>query len=211
MDGDSPDLAKLKTICEQNQAWFMLDDAHGVGVQGEQGRGTFAAQGIELSESDILVTTFGKAVGAQGAAVLAHKDTIDYLTNFSREYIYSTHLSPLQAEAVRHNISVLRQEDWRQAKLQQNIALFRELASGLPFDLLASHSPIQPILIGEEDKAVAIAQKLKEKGIWVGAMRYPTVAKDQARLRVTITTNHDEQDIRLLVEELARLGDTLNA
>ncbi len=211
MDGDSPDLPVIKQLCQQNNAWLMLDDAHGVGIHGNKGQGTFAKHGMTLSSSDILVVTFGKAIGAQGAAVLASQDTIEYLTNFSREYIYSTHLSPLQAEATFLNIQKVQKQDWRRDKLQQNIGLFHHLAAELPFSLLPSDSAIQPIVVGGEELALDIAQKLKQKGIWTGAMRYPTVAKGQARLRVTLSSMHSEQEIKQLVDELMLVGAELNA
>ena len=206
MDGDSADIRQIRQSASAQQAWFMLDDAHGIGVKGDRGQGSFAEQGIQLLESDIYVVTFGKAIGAQGAAVIAHKDTIDYLANFSREYVYSTHISPLQAEAVIHNIGVIQQQPWRREKLSSNIELFRELARELPFTLLPSDSAIQPVMVGDENLAMSLASGLKQQGIWTGAMRYPTVAKDQARLRVTITANHEQSDIKLLIESLAKLA-----
>lgn len=207
MDGDSADISQIRALANAQQAWFMLDDAHGIGTKGDRGQGSFAEQGVQFSESDIYVVTFGKAIGAQGAAVIAHKDTIDYLANFSREYIYSTHISPLQAQAVLNNIKVIQQQPWRREKLVSNIELFRGLAKGLPFELMPSDSAIQPVIVGEESAAMSLAHELKQQGIWVGAMRYPTVAKGQARLRVTITASHQKSDIEQLLESLAKLAE----
>ncbi len=150
MDGDSASLAKTKALASEHQAWLMLDDAHGIGIKGDKGQGSFVAQGLALTDSDIHVITFGKAIGSQGAAVIADKEVIQYLANFSREYIYSTHLSPLQAESTLCNVKLLQTQSWRREKLEQNIASFKELAARLPFQLLESGSPIQPVIVGEE-------------------------------------------------------------
>lgn len=211
MDGDSANLAKTKTLASEHQAWLMLDDAHGIGVKGDKGQGSFVAQGLALTDSDIHVITFGKAIGSQGAAVIADKDVIQYLANFSREYIYSTHLSPLQVESTLRNVKLLQAQSWRREKLEQNIASFKELAARLPFQLLESDGAIQPVIVSEETIAMSLAEQLKQQGIWVGAMRYPTVAKGQARLRVTITASHDIADIQYLVTVLAKLAEEYHA
>lgn len=206
MDGDGADISQIKQLAKEQHAWFMLDDAHGIGVKGDRGQGSFAEQKVCFDESDIYVVTFGKAIGGQGAAVIANQQTIDYLANFSREYIYSTHLSPLQAQAVLNNIHLIQQQPWRREKLNSNIALFRQLAADLPFCLLPSDSAIQPIVVGDESLAMSLAYGLKQQGLWAGAMRYPTVAKGQARLRVTLTASHEEQDIKMLIASLSKLA-----
>lgn len=199
MDGDSPDLAKMTQTSRERNALFMLDDAHGIGVNGASGQGTFAGQGLTLGDTDILVVTFGKAIGAQGAAVIAHNSIIEYLVNFSREYIYSTHLSPLQTQAVINNIKKAKVDHWRREKLQENIEFFRKEMAKTNFQLMQSNSAIQPILIGDEKDAVLLSDELKRAGFWVGAMRYPTVSKGQARLRATITAQHTHEEITDLV------------
>lgn len=211
MDGDCADLGTSKTLASKYQAWLMLDDAHGIGIKGDQGQGSFVAQGLNVTDTDIHVITFGKAIGSQGAAVIADKEVIEYLANFSREYIYSTHLSPLQAQATLHNVTLLQSQAWRREKLAENIALFRQLAMSLPFQLLPSDSAIQPVIIGAEATTMNIANKLKCHGIWPGAMRYPTVVKGQARLRLTITAHHQAKDIEYLVSVLAKLAEEYHA
>lgn len=206
MDGDSADIASIKALAAKQQAWFMLDDAHGIGIKGDRGQGSFSDQGVRFSESDIYVITFGKALGAQGAAVIANQDTIDYLTNFCREYIYSTHMSPIQAQAVLNNVKTIQQQAWRREKLNNNIELFKELGADLPFALIPSDSAIQPVIVEDESLAMSLAYGLKQQGLWAGAMRYPTVAKGQARLRITITANHQPSDVKALVDALARLA-----
>lgn len=202
MDGDQPDLNQLTQISKANNAWFMLDDAHGIGIHGHRGCGSLSAQKIAQTDCDILVITFGKAIGAQGAAVIASKQTIEYLTNFSRDYIYSTHLSPLQTAAVIFNIKTIQQDDWRRDKLAENIGYFKTHMNQSKFTLANSNSPIQPIIVGDETLAVNLANKLKGKGVWATAMRYPTVAKGQARLRITISAAHSKQNLDQLIKQI---------
>lgn len=206
MDGDSPELHKLNNTIQPYNSWLMLDDAHGIGVLGKDGAGSLAHQGLSLADCDLYIMTFGKAIGSQGAAVIAKKSTIEYLTNFSREYIYSTHLSPLQTHATIDNINTIKQQQWRRDKLAENIAYFKKAMVSSPYQIMNSQSAIQPILIGEEKMAVNISEKLKSFGIWAGAMRYPTVAKGKARLRVTISAIHEYSDIDLLVSLLAKIS-----
>lgn len=206
MDGDSPDLAQFSSTCKKYGGWLMVDDAHGIGVNGEVGGGTIAAQNLPLDSVDILVTTFGKAVGAQGAAIIAPQYLIDYFVNFSKEYIYSTHLSPVQAAWVSHNLEKLQNQSWRRDKLQQNIRQFKTLLNQHGFADTLSHSAIQPIIVGDEQRAVTLAERLKAQGIWLSAIRYPTVPKGEARLRVTLTSAHKTEDIDLLFKILVELG-----
>jgi 8-amino-7-oxononanoate synthase len=203
MDGDQPELNKLINISKKNNAWFMLDDAHGIGVHGKNGAGSLSAQGVALSDCDVLVVTFGKAIGAQGAAVIATKQTIEYLTNFSRDYIYSTHLSPLQTAVAIGNIKAIQQDDWRREKLAENITYFKKHMNQSKFILANSDSPIQPIIIGDETKAVQLSEQLKGNGVWASAMRYPTVAKQQARIRVTISAAHSKQQLDQLIQQVS--------
>lgn len=211
MDGDGADLATLRQLGKTHNAWLMVDDAHGIGVKGSCGQGSFAEANLNYADTDLHLVTFGKALGAQGAAVIANKDTIEYLANFSREYIYSTHLSPLQTAATLDNIHRLQQEPWRREKLQENIALFRAKIAELPYQALPSDSAIQPIIVGDENKTVMLAEALKAKGIWTGAMRYPTVAKGQARLRVTLSANHQCSDLIKLFDTLTVLAEEEDA
>lgn len=203
MDGDEPDLSLLSSLARQNNAWTMLDDAHGIGVHGKKGAGSLSAQNVALSDCEILVITFGKAIGSQGAAVIANKQTIEYLTNFSREYIYSTHLSPLQVASVVNNIKHIQQDDWRREKLAENIAYFKQAIKQSSFELLASNTAIQPILIKDEQQAMDLSERLKQKGIWTSAMRYPTVAKKQARVRVTLSAAHSFEQIDQLTKQIS--------
>ena len=202
MDGDAPDLAQFHSLLSSHSIPWMLDDAHGIGALGAEGRGSLDAQGLSLEDCDILVVTFGKAVGAQGAAVIAKQGIIDYLTNFSKEYIYSTHLSPMQAGAVINNIQAIRKEQWRRDKLSENIDYFRSNLASTNYSLMASQSAIQPLIVGDERDALQLSELLQSSGIWASAMRYPTVAKGAARLRITLTTKHEKEDLDRLLELL---------
>ena len=203
MDGDQPNLNLLSQISKKNNAWLMLDDAHGIGIHGKKGAGSLSAQKVPQIDCDILVLPFGKAIGGQGAAVIASQQTIEYLTNFSRDYIYSTHLSPLQTAAVIANIKTIQTDDWRREKLAENITYFKKHMSQSRFTLANSDSPIQPIIIGDETKAVQLSEQLKANGVWASAMRYPTVAKQQARLRITISAAHSKQQLDQLIKQVS--------
>jgi 8-amino-7-oxononanoate synthase len=200
MDGDSPDLTGMLSLCRQYQAPLLLDDAHGLGVSGPEGKGTAAAQGVVTSDLFCIMANFGKALGLGGAFVGGGKTVIDYLAQFGRHYIYSTALSPALCAAVIKSIALCRSQSWRRDKLQSNIARFRTLAADLP--LLASQSAIQGLVLGDSARALNMSAQLKKAGIWLSAIRPPTVPKGSARLRITLSAQHTEQDLQLLVQQL---------
>lgn len=203
MDGDSPDLNAMLSLCRQYQAPLLLDDAHGLGVSGPEGKGTAAAQGVVTSDLFCTMANFGKALGLGGAFVGGSKTVIDYLAQFGRHYIYSTALSPALCAAVIKSIALCRSQSWRRDKLQSNIARFRTLAADLP--LLASQSAIQGLVLGDSARALNMSAQLKQAGIWLSAIRPPTVPKGSARLRITLSAQHTEQDLQLLVQQLRQL------
>ncbi|WP_419206141.1 8-amino-7-oxononanoate synthase [Photobacterium leiognathi] len=203
MDGDCSPLSKLRQTCDTHHAWLVVDDAHGCGVLGEEGKGSCAAANIK---ADILVITFGKAFGLQGAAILCDNDTAEYLIQFARHFIYSTAMPPAQAHALSKACELIQQQAWRREKLHDLSELLSDkLDPAIP--LQQTSTPIKPIVIGESERTVAISEQLKQRGLWVGAIRPPTVPKNTARLRVTLTANHKEQDIRLLA---ASLNEVIN-
>ena len=203
MDGDSPDLSAMLKLSQQYQAPLMLDDAHGLGVLGDEGRGSLAAQGIAVNEVFCTMANFGKALGLGGAFIGASNTVIDYLSQFGRHYIYSTALSPALCAAVIKSIELCRKDNWRREKLLQNIALFRDLAADLP--LLDSATAIQAVILGSQERALGISAALKQAGIWLTAIRPPTVPPGSSRLRITMSAQHSEQDIRTLVQQLRKL------
>ncbi|MCD1599376.1 aminotransferase class I/II-fold pyridoxal phosphate-dependent enzyme [Rheinheimera aquimaris] len=203
MDGDSPDLRTMQALCQQFNAPLLLDDAHGLGVTGPEGKGSAAVQGIAATELFCLMANFGKALGVGGAFIGGSKTVIDYLTQFGRHYVYSTALSPALCAAVIKSIELCRSQQWRRDKLHSNIALFRQLAEGLM--LLKSESAIQGVVLGSSERALAVSQQLKAAGFWLSAIRSPTVPKGSERLRITLSAQHTEYDIKQLVQQLRQL------
>ena len=201
MDGDSAPVAELVEASQRFDCPLMLDDAHGFGVLGENGFGT--AEQYQLTQQDlpILMGTFGKAVGTAGAFVAGSHELIEYLVNYARHYIYSTALPPAQAVATLQSLVDITQNDKRE-KLHQNIALFRELASRHQLPLVNSSSAIQPLIIGSPERCVLISEALRARGIWVPAIRYPTVPKNTDRLRITLSANHSAKDIEVLIDAI---------
>ncbi len=199
MDGDSAPLAALANQARQAGAWLMVDDAHGIGVMGDEGRGSCQVQQVK---PDILVVTFGKAFGCSGAAVLCHDSTADYLLQYARHLIYSTMMPAAQVATLSTALQVIRQACHLRARLQNNIRHFCEGASALPFQRLPSNSAIQPLIIGENQVALTLAARLREQGIWLTAIRPPTVPQGSARLRITLSATHSNEDIERLLEAL---------
>ncbi len=205
MDGDVALVLELVQICQQQQAVLMIDDAHGFGVLGKTGAGIGEHFGCSAADIPIYMATFGKALGTFGAFVAGSRELIDYLTNFARPYIYTTAMPPALAAATRQSLQLLNTESWRRDYLQQLIHRFRAGIIAQGWQLMASQTAIQPILLGEESKALALSQALAERGFWVTAIRPPTVPQGQSRLRVTLTASHSEADIDQLLGALAML------
>jgi len=199
MDGDSAPLGELANQARQAGAWLMVDDAHGIGVMGDEGRGSCQAQQVK---PDMLVVTFGKAFGVSGAAVLCNESSADYLLQYARHLIYSTMMPAAQAATLRAALKVIRQADNLRARLQNNIRRFCEGASALPFRRLPSDSAIQPFIIGDNQTALTVAARLREQGVWLTAIRPPTVPQGSARLRITLSATHRDEDIDRLLEAL---------
>ncbi|KAF6680204.1 8-amino-7-oxononanoate synthase [Pantoea agglomerans] len=199
MDGDSAPLAALAQQTRQAEGWLLVDDAHGIGVVGEQGRGSCWQQDVK---PELLVVTFGKAFGVSGAALLCDAATADYFLQFSRHLIYSTAMPAAQASALQAALREVQQGDALRQQLQQNIGHFRRGAASLPWQLMDSGSAIQPLLVGENGDAMALSQRLAEAGCWVSAIRPPTVPPGTARLRITLTAAHRPEDIDRLLEAL---------
>ena len=201
MDGDVAPLAALADVCEQHQAWLMVDDAHGFGVLGEQGGGCVAEQGMQI-RVPVLVGTLGKAFGTFGAFVAGTDELIEALIQFARPYIYTTALPPAVAAATLASLSLLQEENWRREKLHSLIVRFRQGAAQRGFQLMDSATPIQPLLIGEDSEALAMSQRLRERGFLISAIRPPTVPEGTARLRITFSAAHEPEDIDRLIEAL---------
>jgi 8-amino-7-oxononanoate synthase len=208
MDGDLASLPELAQSAKKHDAWLMVDDAHGFGVLGKTGAG--CAEYFDLSQQQlpILMGTLGKALGTYGAFVAGSEALIENLIQFSRTYIYTTAIPPAIAEATRMSLKLLQEESWRREWLHKNIQYFRSCARTLNVPLMESATPIQPVLIGDNDRVMRIGKRLEEKGFLVGAIRPPTVAQGTARLRITLCSEHTTENIDQL---FTALQDALNA
>jgi 8-amino-7-oxononanoate synthase len=202
MDGDQGPWRELSTLAARSGNWLMIDDAHGLGVLGPEGRGTLAAQGVDPASVHIQMGTFGKALGVAGAFVGGSRELVEYLVNFVRHYVYSTHMPAAQACAVSKSIELVRAADEARTHLVQLIARFRQGAQAQGWQLGASATPIQPLLVGESSAALQLAERLRERGVWAGAIRPPTVPVGTARLRITLSAAHREQDVDRLLDAL---------
>jgi 8-amino-7-oxononanoate synthase len=205
MDGDLANLPQLVQLAKTHQAWLMVDDAHGLGVLGKTGRGILEEYNLGVDEVPILMGTLGKAFGVFGAFVAGSELLIETLIQTARSYIYTTALPPALAETIRTSLIVAQEESWRRQRLQQLITYFHTVANQFQLPLMPSVTPIQPILLGETERALAVSQALYQRGIIVTAIRPPTVPQGTARLRVTLSATHEEQQIDSLITTLTEL------
>jgi 8-amino-7-oxononanoate synthase len=205
MDGDIAPLREILQLAQNHDAWLLADDAHGLGVLGNDGRGSFAHLGLAVQSPAILMGTLGKAFGGFGAFVAADEVIIETLIQQARTYIYTTALPPAVAEAVRAALRVAQDEPWRRERLRVLIARFRRGAEQIGLSLAASHTPIQPLILGESNAALAASQALRARGMLVPAIRPPTVPQGAARLRITLSAAHDETEVDRLLDGLAAL------
>ena len=205
MDGDMAPLRELALLARSQEALLFVDDAHGIGVLAPQGRGSTAQQGLGAHEVPLLLLPMGKAFGGQGAMLLGDHGTIGHIAETARPYLFSTAPPPAMAAAMRASLAVLREEAWRRAKLASLVARFRRAATGANLPLLESYTPIQPVLLGDNAAALRAAKALEASGFLVAPIRPPTVPEGQARLRITLTTLHNEAQVDALVRTLARI------
>lgn len=205
MDGDIAPLKQILALGRDYGARVLVDDAHGLGVLGAQGRGTFEHLGLPLVPPAILMGTLGKALGVFGAFVAGEAALIETLIQRARTYIYTTALPPAVAEAVREALRLLRKEPWRREHLGRLVRRFRAGAQSLGLKLVEADTPIQPIVLGSTEKALNASRWLRRHGILVPAIRPPTVPRGAARLRLTFSAAHTEAHVDRLLEALAGL------
>jgi 8-amino-7-oxononanoate synthase len=208
MDGDIAPLPELARLAKKTAAWLMVDDAHGLGVLGEAGQGSLSHFNLNNEDVPILMGTLGKAFGTSGAFVAGSEELIESLIQQARSYIYTTAPPPAVAEATRASLRLAKQESWRREWLKELISRFRTAATELDLPLMASVTPIQPILAGSAQRALAWSRQLAADGILVTAIRPPTVPEGGARLRITFSASHTEQQLERLLDALARLQST---
>lgn len=210
MDGDLAPLPDLIRIAQQRRAWLMVDDAHGIGCLGAQGRGVIEAFGdagrfATQDEVPILIGTLGKALGTSGAFVAGEAALIQYLIQCARPYVYSTALPAAIAHATRTSLALVREEPWRRQRLQTLVARFRQRALALNLPLTDSESPVQAVILGDVTRAMRASRILWEDGLQVSAIHPPTVPMGTARLRITFCATHTDAHLERLLRALERI------
>jgi 8-amino-7-oxononanoate synthase len=201
MDGDIAPVPALVALAERHDAWLLLDDAHGFGVLGPEGRGTLAHCGAG-SPRVIYMATLGKAAGVFGAFVAGEAAAIEMLIQRARSYVYTTATPPLLSVALVKSLELIRDEEWRRQRLQQLIALLRGRLRPGRWRLAPSPTAIQPLVIGGNEEAVAVAERLARDGLLVPAIRPPTVPQGTARLRISLSAAHEPEDVERLAAAL---------
>lgn len=203
MDGDTAPLQEMAELCMQYRAWMVVDDAHGIGVCGPGGRGSVAAAGLGESHVPVLTGTLGKAFGCFGAFIAGSEKLINHLVNEARSYIYTTAMPPALAAAARAALVRVTKDEWRREHLQDLISHFKQGAAERGLVLMASDSPIQPMIIGDSGKTMELAARLRQRGYLVVAIRPPTVRKGTSRLRITLTAAHQPGQLDALLDAIA--------
>ena len=205
MDGDIAALKQIQQLAKQYQAWVYIDDAHGVGVLGENGKGVFEYFNQTIDENTILMGTLGKAFGCSGAFVAGSDTVIESLIQFSRPYIYTTAMPAINARVCRKALQLVKNGSVEREKLHSNIQYFKQQIKKLNLDLLPSETAIQAIILKESEIAVNWSEQLKKQGFWVTAIRPPTVPKNTARLRITLSASHTTKQIDKLLTAMSSL------
>jgi 8-amino-7-oxononanoate synthase len=203
MDGDTAPLKEMASLCLEHQAWLAVDDAHGIGICGPGGRGSVAAAGLNSQQVPILTGTLGKAFGCFGAFIAGSENLINHLVNEARSYIYTTAMPPALAASARAALRRVIEDEWRREHLHSLISHFKRGAASRGLVLMASDSPIQPMIIGDSQAALDLAARLQQQGFLIVAMRPPTVPKGTSRLRITLTAAHQAAQLDALLDAIA--------
>ncbi|MFC4258310.1 8-amino-7-oxononanoate synthase [Marinobacter lacisalsi] len=202
MDGDIAPLRELASLCRQHDALLIVDDAHGFGCVGPQGRGAVLDAGLSEEDVPLVVGTLGKAFGTSGAFVAGPPMLLDYLVQKARSYIYTTAMPPALATASCRSVDLVEHDEHRRGHLARLVNRFRSEAATMGYDLMPSATPIQPIMIGDPHEAMRLSTALEKRGILVTAIRPPTVPKGESRLRVTFSAAHTEDQLDQLLDAL---------
>ncbi|MBS1170201.1 MAG: bioF [Burkholderiaceae bacterium] len=205
MDGDLAPLPQLLALAEQFDAWLVVDDAHGFGVLGEHGRGSLSHFGLGFSPRLLYIGTLGKAAGSSGAFVAGNANVIEWLLQRARTYVFTTASSPIIAASLIASLQLIEQGDHRRTHLRALVSRLQQGLADTRWQLLPSPTAIQPIIIGSNEDALRVAAQLEQRGIWVPAIRPPTVPKGSARLRVSLSAAHSIEQIDQLVDSLVEL------
>ncbi len=205
MDGDIAPLRQLAEVAQRHAAWLMVDDAHGLGVTGPQGRGSVVAAGLDSTQVPVLRGTLGKAFGTFGAFVAGSEELIETLIQQARTWIYTTATPAAVAVATRAALRRVVGDEWRRVHLRGLVDRFRAGAAQLGLALCDSPTPIQPLIVGRAGAALRLSDALREQGILITAIRPPTVAEGTARLRITFSAAHTEAQVDRLLEALEKV------
>ncbi|HBO97852.1 MAG TPA: 8-amino-7-oxononanoate synthase [Candidatus Omnitrophica bacterium] len=209
MDGDIASLDKIVELARQYDCLVMIDEAHALGVMGKNGKGLAEHLGVE-DKIDIQMGTLSKAAGSFGAYCCGSKALIDFLINKARSFIYTTAMPPAVAAAAQRAVEIIRDEPTLRQKLWMNTEYFKKGVDQMGFNTLKSQTPIIPIVVGESSVAVEFSRRLLEEGIFVSAIRPPTVPAGTARLRLTVMATHTREDLEYTLEKLRVIGKDLN-
>lgn len=214
MDGDVAPLPGMIELARRYGAGLMVDDAHGMGCLGVGGQGVIASfsEDTLLDQCDVpvLIGTFGKAFGTAGAFVAGDSALIAYLEQFARTYTFTTAMPPALAQATRASLTLITNEPWRRQRLQALISRFRSGMQRLGLPLLPSHTPVQALMLGDVDQAVAASEFLLTRGLHVTAIRPPTVPVGRSRLRITLSAVHTDEQLQQLLDAMAELAHTFS-
>ncbi len=208
MDGDLAPLPELLALAEKHDAWLYADDAHGFGVLGEAGGGALSSSLLTPHPSLIYLATLGKAAGVAGAFIAGSEVLVEWLVNRARTYIYTTAQPPLLAAAISASLKLIAGESWRRDRLGELIGRLKNGVAGLPWPLMASDTPIQPLMVGGNMEAQRLAEGLREWGILIPAIRPPTVPRGEARLRISLSAAHTIDDLDALLAALRELASS---
>lgn len=205
MDGDIAPLPEIVALAKKYNAYIMVDDAHATGVLGECGGGTIDYFGLQ-HEVDFIVGTLSKAVGTEGGFVAGSSLAIQYLRNRARTFIFQTALSPGVIEAAREGIRLIQHEPERRQRLLKNAHFLYTNLARQGFTISPSNTPIISLLIGDANQAVEFSEQLMEEGIYIPAIRPPTVPQGSSRLRITVMATHTEEQLRMVVDHVSEIG-----
>ena len=209
MDGDFANLKKLKSKLNKHKATMLIDEAHSLGIFGKGGSGLLVESALNNKDDIFLTGTFGKSIGTFGAFFSGKKDVVDFVMQNSRGYIYSTSLPINTVEATRKSLKIIKKEDWRREKLFSLINYFKSNIKNLNLSVINSDSQIQALMVGSSKDALFISNELMKAGIYIPAIRPPTVEEGKSRLRISLTVDHSEKDISYLLNILDKLSRNL--
>jgi 8-amino-7-oxononanoate synthase len=206
MDGDRSDLPQLLALARRHDAWLIVDDAHGFGVCGDDGRGSLSHDRLPADERILYVGTLGKAAGLAGAFVAGATELIDWLMQTARTHVFTTAAPPALSVAIGRSLELIAAGDDRRRRLAALIARWRDACAGLPWPVAESATAIQPLIVGDNEEALRLSASVREAGYWVPAIRPPTVPEGSARLRISLSAAHTPEQVDGLADALRHVA-----